>query len=467
VTIEMWLTLAKLGLVLIPFALVPVMILLERRGAAFIQDRPGPSRAAIPLPGGLRIRGFGMVHNFTDGVKLFFKESLVPSFAYKPFYILAPAIPVVTAVLTPALIPWFGPITLDGGVRVVGQFLDANSGILALFALSSLSVYGVVLGSWASNSKYSLLGGMRASAMMISYEVSMGLGALGLFLLVGSFSLTAVVEWQAAHAWGILVQPVGFFLFVTSMFAECNRSPFDVAEGESELVAGFHTEYSAIKFALYFMGEYCHIVIASALIATLYLGGYSPFPFDLHAFSIHTETGSYFDWLPKAPYDAAFIARNLGTWIGIFAAGTAILLLGAAAIVGAHKKRYASFKASDQKARAKEYGFFIAVFAIIGLLAIVGAVGAFTQIDPASEATRVDGVVRYPLWVQLATAAIQVGIVLAKTLFFCWVFVWVRWTVPRMRYDQIMALGWKVLLNVALVNLLVTAIVAKLVGVGK
>ena len=225
---QSWLTLLKLLLILIPLNLVPLMILLERRGAAFIQDRPGPSRAAIPILG-LKIRGFGMVHNFSDVVKLFFKESFTPPFVYKPLYVIAPAIPLLTAVMTPALIPWFGPVTLADGRVIVGQFLDANSGILALFALGSLSVYGVVLGSWASNSKYSLLGGMRASAMMISYEVSMGLGALGLFLLVGSFSLTEVVQWQARHTWGVLVQPVGFLLFLTSVFAESNRSPFDVA----------------------------------------------------------------------------------------------------------------------------------------------------------------------------------------------------------------------------------------------
>ncbi len=432
----------KLGLVLIPFMLVPLLILMERRGAAFIQDRPGPNRAAIPIFG-LRLRGFGLVHNLTDGIKLFFKESFVPPFAYKPFYLIAPAIPVMTAVLTPSLIPWFAPISYaaaNGVVTVAPSFFDANAGILALFALGSLSVYGVVLGSWASNSKFALLGGLRASAMMISYEVSMGLGALGLFLVVGSFSLTSIVEWQANHVWGIVVQPIGFLLFLVSMFAECNRNPFDVAEGESELVAGFHTEYSSVKFALFMMGEYCHIVVASALIATLFLGGY------------------HLPWL-----DTVAIKTHLGGVLAGVLAVTALLFLAIAHLVHGRRKQYATLAASDRAARSKEYGFFRALFVLAGLACLGGAVASWLLVKPQALDLWHEGAKVYPLRWSLLTAALQIGIVLAKTLFFCWLFVWVRWTLPRMRYDQIMSLGWKVLLNIALVNLLVTAVIAKAV----
>jgi len=445
----------KFSLVFIPFALVPLMILMERRGAAYIQDRPGPGRAAIQI-GGLRLRAFGMIHNLTDGVKLFFKESFIPPFANKWFYVLAPGIPVVTAVLTPALIPWFGPfsyLSAETGkpIGVVGPFLDANAGVLALFALGSLSVYGVVLGSWASRSKYALLGGMRASAMMISYEVSMGLSALGLFLLVGSFSLTAVVDWQAENTWGIFVQPIGFLLFLTSMFAETNRNPFDVAEGESEIVAGFHTEYSGVKFALYFMGEYCHIVIASALIATLYLGGYDLLPFDL-------SVGNRLSWLPAGPYNARFIAEHLGGMLALVLGTTALLAFAFNLLVGRRARSYGAMAASDKAARLREYGFFRVVSLLAGLGLAVAAVAAFLLIDPKPVQGQI-----YPLSVSLAVAVVQIGVVLAKTLFFCWLFVWVRWTLPRFRYDQIMALGWKVMINIALVNLLVTAVIAKLV----
>jgi len=445
----------KFSLVMIPFALVPLMILMERRGAAYIQDRPGPGRAAIQI-GGLRLRAFGMIHNLTDGVKLFFKESFVPPFANKWFYILAPAIPVITAVLTPALIPWFGPFSFLSAntgkpISVVGPFLDANAGVLALFALGSLSVYGVVLGSWASRSKYALLGGMRASAMMISYEVSMGLSVLGLFLIVGSFSLTEVVAWQTTHTWGIFVQPVGFLLFLTSMFAETNRNPFDVAEGESEIVAGFHTEYSGVKFALYFMGEYCHIVIASALIATLYLGGYDLLPFDL-------SFDRRITWLPAGPYDARFIAAHLGGMLAFVLGATALLAFAFNLLVGRRSRNYGRMAASDKAARLREYGFFRVLSLLAGLGLAAGAVAAYLLIKTAPVQGQI-----YPLSISLAVAAVQIGVVLAKTLFFCWLFVWVRWTLPRFRYDQIMALGWKVMLNIALVNLLVTAVIAKLV----
>jgi NADH-quinone oxidoreductase subunit H len=431
----------KFLLVLVPFSLVPVMILMERRGAAFIQDRPGPNRAYIPLPG-LRLRMFGMVHNFTDGIKLFFKESFIPPFVEKPFYVLAPAIPVITAVLTPALIPWFAPISYQQGsdvVTVMGPFFDANAGVLALFAMSSLSVYGVVLGSWASNSKYALLGGMRASAMMISYEVSMGLSALGLFLLVGSFSLTEIVEWQAAHAWGIVVQPIGFLLFLTSMFAETNRNPFDVAEGDSEIVAGYHIEYSAVKFALYFMGEYCHIVIASALIATLYLGGY------------------HLPWLGTVA-----IKTNIGAVLGGLLGITGLFMLGFVGLINGRRKRYANLAASDKLMRLREYSLFMTLFTLAGISAI--AAGAWIFLNVRSAPLAGTSIAVYPLSISLMTAAVQFLIVFAKTLCLCWLFVWVRWTLPRMRYDQIMALGWKVMLNVALANLLITALIAKLVN---
>ena len=432
-TLDLIITIAKYGFAFMGLALIPLMIFMERKGAAIIQDRIGPNRATLNL-GVVKLRGFGMVHNLTDVVKLLFKEDFIPKHAHKWFYLIAPIIPVFTAVVTPALIPWFAPIYFEGSAfasttGISGQIIDANAGILMLFALGSLSVYGVVLGSWSSNSKFSLLGGLRSSAMMISYEVSMGLSLLGLFMIVGSFSLTDIVEFQSEYAWGVVVQPVGFFLFLASMFAETGRTPFDVAEGESEIVGGFHTEYSSIKFALFFMGEYCHIVIASALMATLFFGGY-------HLPFLSTEV----------------IKSNVTTVIGVGAILKGLVLFGIMMMIRAQKKRYAAKQAKDHDIRMREYAV---LSGIVGLLAvacfvvmiIAFAIGDVDSMHPAAA---------------IFTALIQVGIVILKTLFFCWVFVWVRWTLPRLRYDQIMALGWKVMINVALVNLAITALVLKI-----
>ncbi len=434
---DFWIVAAKYLAAFVGLGLIPVMIFMERKGAAIIQDRIGPNRAAFNL-GFVKLRGFGFAHNITDVVKLIWKEDFIPKHSHKWFYMIAPIIPVFTAVVTPAFIPWFAPmIAFEGsqiyanGGQITGQIIDANAGILMLFAFGSLSVYGVVLGSWSSNSKFSLLGGMRSSAMMISYEVSMGLSLLGLFLIVGSLRLTDIVEWQATNAWGVIVQPVGFFLFLTSMFAETGRTPFDVAEGESEIVGGFHTEYSSIKFALFFMGEYCHIVIASTLIATLFFGGY-------HLPFLGTEV----------------IQNNVTKVVGYGAILKAMVLLFLCLMVIKQKDRYAKKQAQDHAIRMKEYSVLSAILGLAGLAAFAVAVIALFFIGEV-EATNP--------WAAIFTALIQVGIVILKTLFFCWVFVWVRWTLPRIRYDQIMALGWKVMLNIALINLAVTALVLKVI----
>ena len=453
------------------FQVLPLLVLIERRGAAIIQDRPGPNRAAIPIPfsGGLKLRGFGMVFNLADAVKLLFKESFTAPFAHKWWYILAPAIPVVTAILTPAALPWFAPIVHQpegGPLQVIsGQVFDLNAGLLLTFAIGSLSVYGVVLGSWASNSKFSLLGGLRASAMMISYEVSMGLSVLGLILLVGDFSLTRIVEWQTTHAWGIIVQPVGFALFLVSMFAECNRTPFDVAEGDSELVAGFHTEFASSKFMMFMTAEYLHVLLASVMISTLYLGGYSlaPFPIPVPSFGALDPAAATtgFHWVVL---DTAWIKAHLGQVGGVFLfIGAAVFLL-LSHLVSVHKKAYAALPVSDKAERVKEFSLFSGLFMFLAILSVAGGALAFALGSP----TPLSGAVYeakpiYPLWVSLVTAVIQLHIVLGKTLAVAWLFVWVRWTLPRFRYDQIMALGWKVMLNIALVNLLVTALIAKLV----
>ena len=429
------------------FQILPLLVLAERRGAAIIQDRPGPNRAAISLPGGLKLRGFGMVFNIADAVKLLFKESFTAPFAHKWWYILAPAIPVVTAILTPAVLPWFAPIVHqpDGGALQVvsGQIFDANVGLLLLFAIGSLSVYGVVLGSWASNSKFALLGGLRASAMMISYEVSMGLAVLGMLLIVGSFSLTDIVEWQGNHTWGIVVQPVGFLLFLVAMFAECNRNPFDVAEGESEIVGGFHTEYSSMKFMLFMTAEYLHMIVAAALIATLFLGGYH--------------------LLPVGGFGTVWVRQHIGPVLGVLLALGGAGMLAFAWLITRRRAAYLRKAHSDNASRNREYTVYAVVFALLGLAHLGAGAAAWLLLPVPTAVIAAGGLAIFPWWASLLTAVVQFSVILVKTILVCGLFVWVRWTLPRFRYDQIMALGWKVLLNIALVNLLVTAVVTKLV----
>lgn len=314
-------------------ALLPNLVWAERRGAGMIQDRPGPNR----------VGPFGLFQAVADVIKLFMKEDVTPLYVDKLLYNLAPWITMMPALVTFAVIP-FGsslPVTLDGVTRDVPLIIaDVNIGILFVFAFASLGVYGIVLAGWASNNKYSLMGGLRASAQIISYELAMGFAAVATFLAPASLRLPAVVEWQQAHVWNVVPQFIGFLVFLIAVFAETNRLPFDLAEAEAELVAGFHTEYSAFKFGMFFMGEYANIIAASGLVVTLYLGGWS---------------------LPGVEFT--------GVWGGLAS---------------------------------------IAVF-------------------------------------------------FAKTLMVIALFIWVRWTFPRFRYDQLMDLGWKVLLPVSFVHLIVVA----------
>jgi NADH-quinone oxidoreductase subunit H len=221
--------------------------------------------------GPLRVGWHGLLQPIADGLKLFFKEDIVVSSANKFLYILSPMIITIAAFASFAVVPFGNQIELFG--RTIDLHIaDVDIGVLYIFALSSLSVYGVTLAGWSSNSKYALLGGLRASAQMISYELSVGLSIIGVLMLAGSLSLVDIVARQ--DVWYIVYQPLGFLIFLICGFAECNRSPFDLPEAENELVAGFHVEYSSMKFALFFMAEYAHMIVVSALVATLFLGGW-------------------------------------------------------------------------------------------------------------------------------------------------------------------------------------------------
>ncbi|MDR3000411.1 MAG: NADH-quinone oxidoreductase subunit H [Fibromonadaceae bacterium] len=432
--IEWGIMIAKFGFIFVPVMFILFMITLERRGAGFIQDRQGPNRTGIPLfPFLSHIRLFGIVQNGADGLKLFTKELFEPREAHGFWFKFAPAIPFMVVFLSPAVIPWFGPMVFDWGGQVVqisGSILNLDVGVLLLFAFGAISVYGSVLGSWASNSKYALLGGMRAGAMMISYEISMGLSLLGMYMLVGSFNMQDMVAWQETNAWGIFVQPIAFVVFLVALVAETGRAPFDVAEGESELVSGFHTEFSGMRFAMFYMGEYAHIAINAALLATLFLGGYSV-PF------VSTEA------LRENS------AQVLAVVCGMFAFGALAFLH----LMHRYAKWYKNSEAADKVIRLKEWGLYKAVgwLAVPALVATGAASFFFADVINANSFVAA-----------VIAAAIQVLALLFKMSLFCWLWIWLRWTLPRFRYDHVMHLGWIILLNVALVNLVITAIVVKL-----
>ncbi len=331
----------------------------ERKGAAYIQDRRGPNRADI-----LGFRAWGMFHPVADAIKFLFKEDFIPDNAHRLFYQIAPMFVVAPVVMSLAVIP-FGPDVTVFERRVMLQIADLNMGILYVFAVSGMTVYGVVLAGWASGSKYPLLGGLRSAAQMLSYEVSLGLSLVGIFMVFQSVRLSQIVLEQGEllfgllPKWGVFVQPVGFVLFLTAQFAEANRTPFDLPEGDSELVGGYHTEYGSFKFSMFMMGEYLHMVVGAVITSTLFFGG----------------------WQVPYLFDTGFL----------FPGGIALAL-------------------------------------------------------PES-----------------LVLLLRIGSLFLKSLFFTWLYVWVRWTIPRFRYDQVMRLGWKVLLPLSLANIFVTGLVLLLV----
>jgi NADH-quinone oxidoreductase subunit H len=242
------------------------LIFVERKVAAYMQDRIGPNRV------GYR----GLLQPIADGLKFLFKEDIIPDYADKVLFLAAPAIAVSTSLLAFAVVP-FGATSLEPGPSENFQFVIAprvDIGILFVFAVTSLAVYAIILGGWASNNKYSFLGGLRSSAQFISYEIPMGMSVLGVVMLAGSLNLERIIAGQIQHGWNILYQPLAFLLFLTSAFAECNRLPFDLPEAEQELVGGYHTEFSALKFGLFFLGEYTHMITTSFLCVILFFGGW-------------------------------------------------------------------------------------------------------------------------------------------------------------------------------------------------
>lgn len=308
----------------------------ERKVAAILQDRRGPNRAGP----------FGLLQPLADGLKLFFKEEIIPNFSSKFLFILGPSLAMLTAVMTGAVIPWGDKVHFfDRDIQL--QIANVDIGILYVFGVVSLGVYGIMIGSWASNNKFSLMGGLRAASQIISYELAMGISLIALIMVTGNLGLKEMVQQQqAGHSvWNVCYQPLGFLIFLICAFAECNRTPFDLPEAENELIGGYHTEYSSMKLGFYLFAEYINMFISSVIMATLFFGGY-----DLLPFVDENKWGLSENWM----------------------------------------------------------------------------------------------------------ALIGVGALMAKVVFFLFLFMWVRWTIPRFRYDQLMRLGWKILIPLALANMLAT-----------
>ncbi|QQL49685.1 NADH-quinone oxidoreductase subunit NuoH [Mucilaginibacter ginkgonis] len=338
--------LIKFGLIIVIF-LISLLVAMystyaERKVAAFLQDRVGPNRAGP----------FGILQPLADGAKMFMKEEIIPTRASGLLFIVGPSLAIMTACIGSAVIPWGQSIEIAGRVIPL-QVTDINVGILYIFGVVSLGVYGIMIGGWASNNKYSLLGAIRAASQNISYEISMGLSIIALLLVTNTLSLKEITEqqhgfWQNGYfSWNFFKQPLGFLIFMVCAFAETNRSPFDLPECETELVGGYHTEYSSMKLGFYLFAEYINMFISSAVMATLYFGGYN-YPF--------------MDWV------AAHAGSNIS--------------------------------------------------AILGVVILFGKVFAF--------------------------------------IFF---FMWIRWTIPRFRYDQLMNLGWRTLIPLAIANIVLTGLV--------
>jgi NADH-quinone oxidoreductase subunit H len=397
---------------------VPLLIWAERKGSAFIQDRTGPNRAAV-----LGIRLAGLVHPIADVLKLVFKEDVMPAERHRFLYAFAPMLVMIVAMSTYAVIP-FGDYLQIGDRQIPLVVADLEVGMLYILAIASLGTYGVALGGWASNSKYTFLGSMRSTASMISYEITMALALLGLFLIFGSLRLTDIVAgqgellWGWLPRWGVVVQPLGFLLFIAAVYAETNRTPFDMTERDSEIVAGYHTEYSSLKFALFFMAEYAHMVVAAALISVLFFGGYQ------------------IPWLPRPLLEDQAGLLLTGTLI---AGGIASLWISALYFRRARRER-----GWYNDSREREPGF-------LGTLALLGGLGmlAALLLQPWTIA---------PAGASIYATLAQTGFFIAKVAFFAWLFIWVRWTVPSFRYDQVMRLGWQIMLPLGLLNLVVTAV---------
>ena len=403
----------------------PILVWVERRVAGLIQDRLGPNRCHIK---GFRLGG--LIQSFADMLKLVFKEDFqAKSIKQGFFFSLAPVIVFASAFLTFMVMP-FADHLIIGEQSFRMQGLPIDLGILWFLAFAGLSVYGIMIGGWASNNKYALLGSMRSAAQVISYEAAMGLSLVSLLISYGSVDLVNIVNAQGGQflgiipAWGIVLQPIAGLIFIVTAFAEANRTPFDIAEGESEIVGGFHTEYSAMRFGLFFVGEYVAMSASSALIVTLFFGGY-------HLPYLNTQT--------------------LHAHIELFLAALLVMIPLLSYVTARWIQRNNRFSAQAD-IRNRESRFLLKALALINALSIVG-LSILLLVGVGETGSHI------------ATAIIQVVTFAVKLLLMNFVFVWVRWTLPRFRYDQLQDLGWKILMPLAIANIFITATIVVVFGV--
>lgn len=339
-SIDLWFILEKVILIAciigLSFFIAMYTTYAERKVAGWLQDRHGPNRAGP----------FGIFQPLADGGKLFFKEEIIPLASNKILFLLGPGLAMITALVTSTVIPWGAPILTDKG-SIPLQVADVDMGILIVFSVVSVGVYGIMIGGWASNNKFSLIAAIRGASQMVSYELPMGLALIAVLFMTGSLKMSEIVANQAVNGWHIIYQPLGFIIFFVCALAECNRTPFDLPEAENELNFGYHQEYSSMKLGFYLFAEYINMFVSSAVIATLFLGG----------------------------YDIPFV--NEASW-------------------------------------------------------------------------------KIESWLM---SLISFSVLMAKISFLLFVFIWIRWTIPRFRYDQLMNLGWKKLIPLALLNMIITAAV--------
>ncbi len=410
--------------VVLAVGLTPIFVWWERRIAGFIQDRSGPNRCHI---GPMRLGG--LIQSIADMLKLVFKEDFTPShIKYTFMFTIAPAIVFACYFLTFAVIPFADNIVIDGQSYAM-QALPMQLGMMWFLAYAGLSIYGVILGGYASGSKYGLLGAIRATAQVISYEAAMALALISMLLTYGSIHLNEIVQSQAGTffgiipSWGAFMQPLAALIFIVCAFAETNRTPFDIAEGESEIVAGYHTEYSAMRFGLFQVSEFAAMAGASAIIVTLFFGGYQ------------------IPWL-----DTQTLKANMDVVIIVLMAILPVKIF----ILTKWIKKNNDWK-DPSDIRAKETGILVKAFWTIGVVSFL-ALGAVIGTGLTENGS------------SIAVAVIQVVTFLVKFFMMVIVFMWIRWTLLRFRYDQLQMLGWKILLPLSLLNIIITASVIVFTG---